>query len=269
MEEAAAGRASWGFVRLLPVLVLGLWSTLPTADFLEVEMAEKPQIVLLNDNATIFCKVPGSLPLDIKYMGIIWYQKSRVSKTESKLFEFFGDHQKAFRRGAIVSPQRLEMGDASLQLPAVQLSDAGEYRCEVVVTPEKAEGTVQVEVLAHPVSSLFLKQAMVNNSEDKVMLCKSSGFYPENINITWKRWTQKDPQYREVSDGIITGPTVKNEDGTYNVTSSLMLKPSLEDNVAIYQCEIWHISMTTSQKLNFTLTLTGKHPPGHFAYCSP
>ncbi|XP_058402058.1 natural cytotoxicity triggering receptor 3 ligand 1 isoform X2 [Diceros bicornis minor] len=206
MEEAAAGRASWGFVRLLPVLVLGLWSTLPTADFLEVEMAEKPQIVFLNDNATIFCK-------------------------------------------------RLEMGDASLQLPAVQLSDAGEYRCEVVVTPEKAEGTVQVEVLAHPVSSLFLKQAMVNNNEDKVLLCKSSGFYPENINITWKRWTQKDPQYWEVSDSIITGPTVKNEDGTYNVTSSLMLKPSLEDNVAIYQCEIWHISVTISQKLNFTLTL--------------
>ena len=64
---------------------------------------------------------------------------------------------------------------------------------------------------------------MVKDNEDKHILCKSSGFYPEDISITWKRWTQKEPQFQEISEDIITGPTIKNEDGTFNITSYLRL----------------------------------------------
>lgn len=110
-------------------------------------MAQGTQKVFLNDNTTIVCKVPGSPYLDVKIMGITWFWKNQVSKEESKLFEFFGHHQKALRPGATVSLQRLKRGDASLQLPAVQLHEAGEYRCELVVTPEKAQGRVWLEVL--------------------------------------------------------------------------------------------------------------------------
>lgn len=38
-------------------------------------------------------------------------------------------------------------GEASLHLPAIQLSDAGEYFCKVVVTPEMDEKSVQLEVV--------------------------------------------------------------------------------------------------------------------------
>ncbi|XP_032344818.1 natural cytotoxicity triggering receptor 3 ligand 1 [Camelus ferus] len=107
---------------------------------------------------------------------------------------------------------------------------------------------------AHPVSSLFLEK--VKDNEDRHILCKSTGFYPENINIMWKRWTQKDLQYQEVSEGIITGPTVKNEDGTFNVTSYLSLRPALEDSVTSYQCVVWHVSLLTGQSFNLTLPLT-------------
>uniref|UniRef100_A0A8C0D8I9 Ig-like domain-containing protein n=1 Tax=Balaenoptera musculus TaxID=9771 RepID=A0A8C0D8I9_BALMU len=225
---------------------------------LEVEMAGRTQMVLLNENATILCKIPGFPHLDINSMGITWFRKAQVSETEIKLFEFFGDHKVAFRHGANVSPWRLKRGDASLQLPGVQLWEAGEYRCELVVTPQKAQGRVWLEVVAHPVSSLFLEQAMVKDNEDKHILCKSSGFYPEDISITWKRWTQKDPQFQEISEDIITGPTIKNEDGTFNITSYLRLKPSLEDNVTIYQCVVWHVSSLMCQSFNFTPILIGK-----------
>nr|XP_031536990.1 natural cytotoxicity triggering receptor 3 ligand 1 isoform X2 [Vicugna pacos] len=106
---------------------------------------------------------------------------------------------------------------------------------------------------AHPVSSLFLEK--VKDNEDRHILCKSTGFYPENINITWKRWTQKDLQYQEVSEGIITGPTVKNEDVTFNVTSYLSLRPALEDSVTSYRCVVWHGSLLTGQSFNLTLPL--------------
>uniref|UniRef100_A0A8C3X5P7 Ig-like domain-containing protein n=1 Tax=Catagonus wagneri TaxID=51154 RepID=A0A8C3X5P7_9CETA len=251
--------AGWGSLPWLLFLVLVLVSRSKTltAGFLQVEMAGKTQMVFLNKNATVFCKIPDSPHLNIRHMGVTWFWKSRGSETEVKVFEFFGNHKMAFRPGAGVSPWRLERGDASLQLPAVQLGEAGEYRCELVVTPQKAQGRVQLEVVAHPVSSVFQERDPVRGSEDRRILCKSSGFYPDKINITWTKWPQKDSQDQEVSEGIVTGPTIKNEDGTYNVTSYLRLKPSLEDNMTVYQCVVWHPSLLTRQSFNFTLTLMG------------
>lgn len=103
----------------------------------------------------------------------------------------------------------------------------------------------------------------MKGNEYRHILCKSSRFYPEDIHIMWKKWPQKDSQYQEASEVNITGSTIKNEDDTYNVTSYLRLKPSLEDSMTIYQCVVWHASLFTCQSFNFTLILMGEHPPGH------
>ncbi|CAK7315402.1 Natural cytotoxicity triggering receptor 3 ligand 1 [Vulpes lagopus] len=240
---------------LLPLLLLVLRFGTGSSG-LQVEMAGTTQKVLLNDNATIVCKIHGYHYLDITVMGITWYWKHQASATEVKLFEFFDNHQMTLRSGAHVSERRLQRGDASLQLPGVQLKEAGEYRCEVVVTPYKAVGTVNLEVVAYPVSSLSPEQAMVKENEEQRILCMASRFYPKNITITWKKWTPKDPRYLEISEGIITNSTTEDEDGMFRVTSYLMVKPSLEDNMTVYQCVVWHESLPTSQSRNFTLIVT-------------
>ncbi|KAB0371233.1 hypothetical protein FD755_017642 [Muntiacus reevesi] len=232
-----------------------------TACLLQVEMAGRTQMVFLNENVTISCKIPDSPHLDINSIGITWFQKTRTSETDTKLFEYFGNHREASQRGASVSLQSLQRGDASLQLPGVRLEDAGEYRCELVVTPQKAQGTVTLEVVAPPVSSLS-KQVVVKDNEEKHIFCTSSGFYPEHINITWKKWTQKDPQFRELSKNITTDHIVENEDGTFNITSHLRLKPSLEDNGTIYQCVVWHVSLPTIQSFDFHLIIHPDDPEG-------
>lgn len=104
-------------------------------------------MVFLNENVTIFCKIHGSPHLDINSMGITWFQKTGKSETYTKLFQYFGNYRETSQRGAWVSLRSLQKGDASLQLPGVLLEDAGEYRCELVVTPQKAQGTVWLEVV--------------------------------------------------------------------------------------------------------------------------
>ncbi|XP_070659687.1 natural cytotoxicity triggering receptor 3 ligand 1 [Bos indicus] len=258
MAKRAAGRVRWDSVWLLRLLmsVLVRERFQLVAGLLQVEMAGRTQMVFLNENVTIFCKIRDSPHLDIKSMGITWFQKTGKSETYTKLFQYFGNYRETSQRGAWVSLRSLQKGDASLQLPRVQLEDAGEYRCELVVTPQKAQGSVWLKVVAQPVSNLS-EQVMMKHNKDRHILCTSSGFYPEHINITWKKWTQNDCHFREFSKNITTDHIVKNEDGTFNITSHLSLKPSLEDNGTIYQCVVWHVSLPTIQSLDFQLIL---HP---------
>ncbi|XP_070283091.1 natural cytotoxicity triggering receptor 3 ligand 1-like [Myotis yumanensis] len=247
-----------GFPRGFLWTLLVLWCWVSTADLI-VETEGKTQTVFLNDNVTISCKVPGFTHLNLKGMGVIWYRKYQADETEHKVFEMYGDPnpKEVSRPGASVSSKALEKGDASLHLSDVQLRDAGEYRCEVVVTPEKAQETVVLKVLAFPKCTLFPEQAMAKDDGDEDILCEASGFYPKDINITWRIYTQENPQGQEISEGITNGPAIKNEDGTFNITSCLRLNHSLEHNVTTYQCVISHISLPTSMMLNFTLSGRG------------
>ncbi|ERE69668.1 olfactory receptor [Cricetulus griseus] len=114
---------------------------------LEVKTAEETQIVFLHANVTVPCEIPGSPHLDIKTVGIIWSFKNVWNESEVPIYELYGNHLKVLRPGANVSLLGLERGDASLHLPRIKLSEAGEYRCKLVVTPEHAEGMTRVDVV--------------------------------------------------------------------------------------------------------------------------
>ncbi|KAM4845258.1 natural cytotoxicity triggering receptor 3 ligand 1 [Thomomys bottae] len=257
-------QCSWSVLRI-GGLCLVLWYSLVSTG-LEVEMAEKIQIVSLNENIIISCKISGSPYLDIAIMGVMWFWKNQMSEQESKVFEFYGDHQASFRPGAMVSPRRLVKGDASLQLSEVQLRDAGEYRCVVTVTPHKAEGRILVKVVALPNSILFVEQHTVKKNEEKYLVCKVNGFYPSNINIIWKQRIPRVPQFQEVTKDITRSPLLKNEDGTYNITSSLKIKSSEEEPESVYQCVIWHLSLHSPQKYSITLNGTESVEPNPWYY---
>nr|XP_042138276.1 natural cytotoxicity triggering receptor 3 ligand 1-like [Peromyscus maniculatus bairdii] len=246
-------------------LLLVLLRHVLMAGGLQVEMAGTTQMVFLHDNVTIACKIPGSPRLDIKTVGIIWFGKNELDDSEVKVFEFYGNHLESFRPGAMVSLSGLESGDASLHLPKVQLGEAGEYRCMLVVTPEKAEGKTILEVVANPTIRLFVKPASVRNDEEKHIICELYGFYPEAVSIKWGKYTLKDSQFQEITEGNITHPTVKNDDGTFSVTSCLTLKPSLEDHGTTYQCVVLHRSLLVPRRHNVTLSEKGAKDV-HFAF---
>ncbi|XP_038169851.1 natural cytotoxicity triggering receptor 3 ligand 1 isoform X1 [Arvicola amphibius] len=239
---------------LLTLLLSLLWY-MPMAGGLEVKTAEMPQMVFLHANVTIVCVIPGLSHLDITTVGIIWSLKNEWHEAEVPIYEFYGNHLKAFRPGASVSLLGLERGDASLHLPRIELSEAGEYRCKLVVTPDQAEGTTRLDVVAYPAMALFVKAERYG--EGQHIICKLDGFYPEAFDIKWERCTLKDSRFRVITDGIVIGPTVKNDDGTFSVTSSLALKPALEDRGIIYHCVVSHRSLLVPRKLNLTLPEKG------------
>lgn len=92
------------------------------------------------------------------------------------------------------------------------------------------------------------------------IICELDGFYPEAFSIKWGKYTPKDSQFQEITEGYVIDPTVKNDDGTFNVTSRLTLKPYLEDHGTTYQCVVVHRSLIVPQRFNVTLSEKGKFP---------
>lgn len=83
-----------------------------------------------------------------------------------------------------------------------------------------------------------------------------SGFYPEKIEIAWKK--SKDGKVTAVSsDHVCTGTPAINSDQTFSITSSLRLQPSLEDNGNVYQCEVMHRTFKTPLVFESRLSVEG------------
>lgn len=112
------------------------------------------QTVFLHDNVTVPCKIPGSPHLNITIVGIIWSWKKERNESAASIYQFYGSYREATRPGANVSLLGLEWGDASLYLPRIELSDAGEYRCKLVVTPQQAEGTTRLDVVGESLTEV-------------------------------------------------------------------------------------------------------------------
>ncbi|XP_036905867.1 natural cytotoxicity triggering receptor 3 ligand 1 [Sturnira hondurensis] len=219
-------------------------------------MGGRTQTVLLNHNATISCSVSGPSRLDLNITAVTWFWKNPVTGTDDKVFEVFGGCSKAFRPGAGVSLQGLVKGNASLQLPEVQLWQAGEYRCKVVNTPNMDQGTISLEVVACPVISLSVK---VKDNDYQHLLCEARGFHPKLINITWCKWDQEYSQCLNISENVTTNAVIENDDKTFNVTSFLTRKCSPE-HAGTYQCMVAHVSLCTPRRRNITVPENGSEP---------
>ncbi|XP_073491237.1 RLA class I histocompatibility antigen, alpha chain 11/11-like [Aquarana catesbeiana] len=86
----------------------------------------------------------------------------------------------------------------------------------------------------------------INISNENVLSCAISGFYPVDIDIKWLR------------DGIILNNITlekpqRDPDGTYSVRSSVTITPTEEDRERIFSCRVQHESLTAPLQEDFKL----------------
>lgn len=117
---------------------------------------------------------------------------------------------------------------------------------------------LHVDTNTCPVSSLFSEEAKVKKDNDsQYLLCKGSGLFPKDINITWCEWNQNS-QHLNISLGITTPLPIENEDNTLNDTRFFWVKLSLGHNET-YQCRIEHKPSSTLWRCE-TLRENGSEP---------
>ncbi|XP_059831705.1 uncharacterized protein LOC132397244 [Hypanus sabinus] len=242
----------------LVLFLIVVWLT-AAAETLDLTIFRSPKNVLLYTDITLECEVTdfGSPVLDLSNVGVQWLYGSQ----KKEIYTFNARTITAKRSGAKISEtelQRNDKGDASLYLPNIQLSEAGEYTCVVLVTPDKVEKSSRVVVLAKPKVLLSTQHITILNGTEKSVWCDAMEFYPQNHEISWEKISRGKAERLERH--ICTGAAVSNNDGTYNVSSNIRIVPTLNDDGNIYKCTVRHQSLPDELSQEVKLTVEVSEP---------
>ncbi|KAM4617119.1 natural cytotoxicity triggering receptor 3 ligand 1 [Discoglossus pictus] len=230
--------------------------SLEGSDALEVRKNLPPVEALLNHNVTIPCMILGykDPELDVNNVAIHWTRKTRDGKVED-VYEYNNGVHKKIRLGSEILERELVKGNAGLFIPLIELSDQGEYTCNVFSTPHKAAGTSALEVLAPPIAEVLPSPLIIAIMTEKSVVCEARNFYPEPLRLKWVQYLKDNNSCIALEKKTCTGSPVKNPDGTYNVTSHLTLTPSKEDDGNKYACILEHKTIFNERVLDFYLTV--------------
>uniref|UniRef100_A0A803J3H7 Ig-like domain-containing protein n=1 Tax=Xenopus tropicalis TaxID=8364 RepID=A0A803J3H7_XENTR len=94
--------------------------------------------------------------------------------------------------------------------------------------------------------SLYAPDVIIEEETERGVTCRVSNYYPKMIKIHWIKYV-----------GVSTNEPLENGDGTFTVTSQLLLNPSMGDDGGKYSCVISHRSLGDSLVLDFTLSVKG------------
>ncbi|XP_038663979.1 uncharacterized protein LOC119971842 [Scyliorhinus canicula] len=221
-----------------------------------VTMNSRTVKAIVNEDVLLECRVSGyTKEIDLKDVGVQWLFQALGTPDSQKreVYQFTSGKHTPYRQGATIFDDELKKGIPSLFLPRVQFNEEGDYTCVVFITPDNGIGKSSMTVSAQPMVKLSSPAITIENGTEKSVKCVSSGFYPVSIEMNWRQKT-KDGE-KIISKHICTESPVKNDDGTYSVSSRLRLRPTLQDNGNTYICYVNHRSLSGALQLMTQLTV--------------
>ncbi|XP_026562302.1 natural cytotoxicity triggering receptor 3 ligand 1 isoform X2 [Pseudonaja textilis] len=230
------------------------------AEALKVSMPFRKTAVL-GTNVTLQCKISDYAPpeLDIKKSIFIWYLETSERNKIEKLYSVVAGEHFSNRDGSRLDTIQLKNGNASLFLPQIQLHEEGKYICVVIVASAKVEGATILDLVVEPTVQLFPKELEIEKGSVKTLTCTVNKFYPDSIVILWQKRSKHTSDKSVLVEDIYMGSSVRNDDGTYNITSKLRLQPSSQDQGNVYNCIVKHKSFASYPVYSVTLTVTEPH----------
>ncbi|XP_069840505.1 tyrosine-protein phosphatase non-receptor type substrate 1-like isoform X1 [Dendropsophus ebraccatus] len=197
--------------------------------------------VIVGSSALIPCKYTGEkLPLDPRFFAVFWF-------LQGKEILSYDDEVRTMDPRYSLDTEKALYGIADLSISKITISDAGVYTCSVLYSPEQKKMDITVDTEASP--QLMITDKIVGVNKESVLRCSVTGFYPEDIDITWLRGTEM------LRDVTTDGPR-RNSDGTFSVDSSVTITPTEEDRERNFSCRVHHKSLKGPLQEDFKLIYT-------------
>ncbi|XP_077130204.1 tyrosine-protein phosphatase non-receptor type substrate 1-like isoform X1 [Ranitomeya variabilis] len=197
--------------------------------------------VLIGSVAILRCSFNvDKLPLDTQFLAIHWFFMGNQILAYDNMLHIS-------RPGLTIDLEAAVMGDASLIISKVNISDKGVYKCRVIYSPHSKVKDIKLDVEAHPIMKIVTKPVI--KDEENTLRCSITGFYPPDITITWL-WGA------EVLDTHEMYEPQRQEDGTYNVSSAVVIIPTDDSMNKTCTCRVTHVSLQFPVEKTFHLILT-------------
>ncbi|XP_041431856.1 uncharacterized protein LOC121397885 [Xenopus laevis] len=197
---------------------------------------------LTGSDVLLPCKVDKTSPNPEPPTVIWFFQDKEIARYDNKGL--------SLRPRASFNGWAANMGDASLSLANVSISDEGIYRCRVIYQQQQKDTRVILDVLVPPV--IFIPNKVISKNKENTVMCMANGFYPEDIDISW----YKDNKPLTNSE---LGKQERNPDGTYRVMGTVTLPPMDGKMDHNFSCRVQHASL--QQPLQEDFQLKYKVPP--------
>ncbi|XP_040190667.1 uncharacterized protein LOC120922643 [Rana temporaria] len=178
------------------------------------------------------------LPADPKYFTVFWYLKGKHIITYDKTVTSTDPRYS-------LDKDRALNGNASLTISNPSVSDGGLYTCSVNYSSFPMEREISMSVSARPLLSILSKS--VQRNRENTLTCMANGFFPNDIDVTWC----KDG---EVLKNQFMGKSLKYNNGTYQVNSTVTITPSDDDQNRTFSCRIQHVSLQEPLQKDFQLS---------------
>ncbi|XP_072322194.1 uncharacterized protein [Scyliorhinus torazame] len=223
---------------------------------LKLKVSQSPVEVIYNENSLLLCEISEltGATLESKNLGVLW-TVTRGTEASTAFSYTSGDVQEAWPEAEILESSILN-GNMSLLLRHVTFKHTGQYKCEVVIPPNnKASQTVKLEVLARPTVTVVSEKVVeVGTGGEMALGCHLSGYYPCESNAEWFQSIPSQEERKLLTD-ICIAPTVKNPDGTCNVTTEVRLEPHVEDIGSTFECLVTHKTFSEPYLVQASVTL--------------
>ncbi|XP_051918889.1 CD276 antigen isoform X2 [Hippocampus zosterae] len=234
---------------LLPLLLSAMLAFQAVA-MMEVHVPDQPVVALHNTDVILNCSFSSPGPFNVSDVTVFW----QLTDTKRSVYEYSEGHDQLanqaerFANRTALFPHELGLGNASMLLRRVVVSDEGSYMCFVRVR-EYGSAALFLQVAApysKPVVTLE-SESNLRPGEEVALTCVAYGGYPE-ADVMWQ-----DGGGRNLTDNVTTS-VVANEEGLFSLTSVLTVV--LEPN-STYSCTL--INPLLGEEGNAFVTVTGQN----------
>ncbi|XP_065326275.1 butyrophilin subfamily 2 member A2-like [Pelmatolapia mariae] len=189
--------------------------------FVEVVGPSDPVVAIVGDDTVLPCHLDPAV--NAADMTVEWTRSDltpRFVHVWRDGVELVNKKNEAYMERTSLPINNLKLGDISLKLSKVKLSDRGSYKCFIPAL----SGQASVDLVVGVVSSLII--TVMRNSEDSskvVLQCESAGWYPEP-ELLWL-----DGEGNLLSAGPTE--TLRGPDDLYTVSSRVTVEKRHSNNI--------------------------------------
>ncbi|XP_027005571.2 tapasin-related protein [Tachysurus fulvidraco] len=237
-------------------LPLSQWGTLIT-DVVFVVFSRSPSVAAaIGEDIVLDCGYRQRDTPPVQNLGLEWrWQYRGQGKTILDM--------KETEAGSILAVDREETsanstllvrdGNASLTMMKLKVSDEGTYICTISSAPFQTQQIVQLNIIQPPRVSFDGNKITFQDEAPKRLSCHCERYYPLDVEVEWFCQLPSETESISLTDGSSLSSHRQHSDGTFSLSSFLVVRPTEYPPGTVFTCRVSHIGLQTPSDVSLTV----------------